>query len=157
MQMTNKKTKIMVIFMAIMTVFIMLNTSMKVARATNYYDTSYCFSYVNGGDDRTQGREKQDTSGVYLYCYSSSNSDECFYADVYGASNSVDNGTYCGNDRNYSVYEGDTYYMYNWVNETYASAGQAAYAYILGKSSGNYVEDFSILWSPDNYQGYAGE
>lgn len=157
MQKINKKTKIMVLLMTVMSRFILLNVSMKVAKAANYYDTSYCFSFVNGGDQRTQGREKHDISGVYLYCYSSSNSNECFYADVYGANNSVDNGTYCGNDRNYSVYEGDTYYMYNWVNENYSSDGRMAYAYILGRAAGNYVEDFSILWSPDNYQGYAGD
>ena len=55
------------------------------------------------------------------------------------------------------MYEGDTYYIYNWVNENYSSDGRMAYAYILGRAAGNYVEDFSILWSPDNYQGYAGD
>lgn len=152
-----REVKVFLTLMIAMIVTIGVFQSLTIAKANNSSDSDYCFSFVYGGEDRTTWREKTDPSGVYLYCYDSSDSNECFYADVYGSNTTVGSGTYCGNDYSYPVYEGMVFYMYNWVYENYNSNNTSAFAYILGSASYPYVADFSCYWSPDNYQGYAGE
>lgn len=149
--------KVFFTLMIAMIVTIVVFQSLTIVKANNSSDSDYCFSFVYGGEDRTTWREKTDPSGVYLYCYDSSDSDEYFLANVYGSNTTTGSGTYCGNNRTYQVYEGTTYYMYNWVYENYNSNSSSAFAYILGSASSGYVADFSCYWSPDNYRGYAGE
>lgn len=149
--------KFFLTLMFAMTVVICIFQSSIIVKANNSSDTDYCFGFTYGGEDRTSWREKTDTSGVYLYCYDSSDSDEYFYADVYGSNTTSGSGTYCGNDNYYMVKEGRTFYMYNWVYEKYNSSNDTAFTYILGTATSGYIADFSCYWSPDNYQGYAGE
>lgn len=158
-KMSNRKMAkiVMAVVVSVMTVCLFFNE--KVASANNYTDSAYQF-YFNAGQTSTyvssRGREKMDTSKVYIMCnyaYEPYIEGEFkFTAQAHG-SNSLSSGfyacTYNGKTTpSYVIKKGATQYMTNFVKEA-----EKKYANIYVKKNG-VAATFKGNWSPDNYNKY---
>ena len=127
--------------------------------ANNWEDWAYSFRFnsaVTSTYVSSEGREKEDTSKSYILCTDAYepyvSGDFRFGAQVHGSnylSSNYHACTYHGyGTPSYIVREGDSYYMTNFVKETYQT-----YANINVRKI-DIAAQFYGYWSPDNYNGY---
>ena len=117
--------------------------SLGIAKANNYADSEYNFSFDYNGD-WTEVRAKEDQSASYMKCISSDDDNCIYYACVFGCDDYSRSGAErCSYEYSYSA--GTTRYHSNWVNPKHD------YAYFYGYSDN--AVGFYGVWSPDNYQG----
>lgn len=134
---TNKLTKICIVAM----VFMMLASiaAMSVS-AVNNTDTKFSYQLTGGDNFKTEFREKEDDSSVYMKCTSATGSYE---ARVYsGIPNSC--AVDVSNGYHYHFVQGNARYMYNYVIEW---GYDAAAVFATTHNNGTIA---SGVWSPDS-------
>ncbi len=120
-----------------------------VTLANNSSDTEFNFSFYNGVQNCTEGRQKTDTSKIYMKCTSITEGKSYIgYAMGYRTptgGNAMD----CSRGFGYEFRAGVYHYMTNWVKENgYYYAGIKA----VPSDSVNFTA--SGKWSPDNVNQY---
>ncbi len=138
---------------AVATVITLGSTGMtSIARANNYTDTTFGYSYNGDGSDITTSmRAKQDASATYVF--NNATGSHSISVAVAGATTYSSNPSFMP-----SGYVSD-YYTVSVGNRKYISTGSGLYpayryAYLLLATSDHTANYISGKWSPDNISGY---
>lgn len=146
------------IFAFLAVVFLSVSLLAVPAKANNYKDTSFYFSFSPDNIyQETEPRTKEDTSSAYMKCTDSST--RYYLAWVVGDYDDVEfdasvNPNNSSDVRHYGICEGsEGQYMINWVKETANANGWSSVQARIRAKRCIPSQDFdaSGVWSPDNY------
>ncbi len=131
----------------IMAIVSISSATVNIAKANNYTDSPFSFSFDYGSFDETSVRQKEDSSASYMKCTYCDGTDYGYSATVYGCDGYAKNGRIsCSNPYNY--YEGTTRYHSNTVK-----LNGKDYAFFRVSLNRYEIVGYEGVWSPDSYGG----
>ena len=150
------KNKLFKVITVVMSLLIIVAISPLFAEAGNTKETSWTFQVGAYGTNKlicSNGRDKNDSSSVYINCNSytagTGAKGSSFQATAYGSNDSKThfvNCEYNGNSsKTYSVSKGSVYYMINYIYEA-----KCQFANVWCAAPYNANSTYSGVWSPDS-------